>query len=148
MKISKEIKIAMNKAEKAVRKEALKPKKKRKVVKKADTEEQVGVTGKWIKDEWGPQEEVFFDGYRYWGVFLEPSGAPGILSIISGYWSVEKWEKRKKPAPSLETTEIERPLSSTPKITKSIKSSKRVPKRKSPTKSGKIVTQPKQVKWQ
>ena len=126
----------MDKAEKKVRKEALKPKKKRRV-KKDDTKAR-SPSYKWIKHEWGNQGEVFFDGYRYWGVFLKPNG-----TVVSRYWSVEKWEERKKrenAAPNSETTETEKPLLSTPKIMKSTKVSKRVPKGKSPMKRGKTVT--------
>jgi len=98
MRISKKVKKIMDKAEKEARKEALKPKKKkRRVVKKDGEQETKGPTSKWIKDEWGNQGEVFFDGYRYWGVFLEPSKTPGILDVVSRYWSIEKWEERKKP---------------------------------------------------
>lgn len=140
----------MEKAEKDVRKEALKPKKRQKVVKKGDIE-QKSPTSKWIKDEWGNQGEVFFDGYRYLGVFFEPCGTPGWLLAVTRSWSPEKWEERKKPQPKgelkLETTGTEKQLSSTPKITQSTKPSKRVPKGKSSTKSGKGATRPKQRTW-
>ena len=145
MKISKKVKRAMDKAEKEVYKQALNPKKKKKrrVVKKDEEQEARGPSSKWIKDEWGNQGEVFFDGYRYWGIFLEPSNKPGVLDVVSRYWSVEKWEERKKrenAAPNSETTETEKPLLSTLKITKSTKVSKRVPKGKLTTKRGKTVT--------
>lgn len=136
----------MDEAEKEVRRQALKPKKKkRRVIKKGNNTETKSPQGKWIKDEWGNQGEVFFDGYRYWGVFLELSSTPSVLNAVPRYWSIEKWEERKKEnaAPSLETMETEEPLSSTPKIMKSTKHSKRVPKGKSPMRSGKTAIQPK-----
>jgi len=150
MKISKKIKKAMDEAEKKVRKEALKPKKKkRKVVKKEDTEQR-SPSSRWVEDEWGTQGEVFFDGYRYWGTLLEPSGIPGTFNVVSRFWSTEKWEERKKKrgnsTPNLGTVETEKPLSSTPKITNSTKNSKAVPKKKSSTKSGKTVFPIKQRK--
>ena len=152
MRVSKKVKRAMEKAKKEVIKNAEKPKKKKKkVIKKVDTEAR-SPSGKWIKDEWGNQGEVFFDGYRYWGVFLEPSNTPGVMNAVSRYWSPEKWEERKKPQKEVEPkptiTETEKPLLSTPKITKSTKTSKRVPKKKSPKKSGKTATHATQRKWE
>jgi len=153
MRVSKKVKRAMEKAKKEVIKNAEKPKKKKKrVIKKVDTATETrSPSGKWIKDEWGNQGEVFFDGYRYWGVFLEPSKTPGVMNAVSRYWSPEKWEERKKPqnaAPKSETLETEQQLSSIPKTTSSTKHSRTKPKKKSPTKSGKMLTQGKQVKWQ
>jgi len=148
MRISKKVKRAMDEADKAVRKAALKPKKKKRIKKVKD--KQISIPGgKWIQDDWGTQGEVFFDGYgRYWGIFLEPSATPSILNVVSRYWSSEKWENRKKSQPpKLETTETEE-LSSTPKITKSTKTSKKVLSGKSTTKSGKTVTHAKRKQWQ
>jgi len=147
MKTSKKVKKAMEKAEREVRKEALKPKKKRKM---KSTEQQASPSGRWINDEWGNQERVFFNSDRYWGTFIEPGETPGVLDIVSRYWSAKKWEERKKQentAPILETMGMEKPLSSTLRITKSTKSSKRVLNGKFPTKSGKTATPVKQRKW-
>jgi len=101
MRVSKKVKRAMDKAKKEVIRNAEKPKKKKKkrVVKKVDTEIR-SPSGKWIKDEWGNQGEVFFDGYRYWGLLLEHCNTPGVLDAVSRYCSVEKWEERKKPKQS------------------------------------------------
>lgn len=151
--VRKRIKKAMEKAEKDVRKKALKPKKpkKRKVEKKDDTEQR-SPAGKWIRDEWGNQGEVFFDGYRYSGVFFEPCGTLGWLLAVTRSWSPEKWEERKKPQPKVELksdpTETREQLSSTPKTTQSTKHSKRVPKGRSSIKSGKGATRLKQRTWQ
>lgn len=150
MKISKKIKREMDKAKKEVRKQPLKPPKKRRIAKIEHKQETRSPSGKWIKDEWGNQGEVFFDGCGYWGIVLKLTNELGVSDVRPIYWSIDKWEKRKKLenyAPNSETTETEKPLSSTPKITKSTKVSKIVPKKKSPMKSGKTVNQVRQVKW-
>ena len=135
-RVSKKVKKEIVKAEKKARKEVLKPQKKKRKVVKREVERR-NPSGSWIKDEWGKQGEVFFDGYRYWGISS---------NMVSGSWSSEEWEKRKKPQQKLGTSVTEEPLSSTPKITKSTKSSKQEPKGKSPTKSERLHV-PRQEKW-
>lgn len=152
MKISKKVKIAIDKAEKEARKEVLKPKKKRKVVKN-NTEQQANPSGKWIKDEWGDQGEIFFDGKLYWIIRFK-FASEDMWEAKSTALSEEQWEDYKKkpiklglPA-KLETSGTKKRLSSTQKTTSSTKPSKRKLKKKSSTNAGKTVTQPKQVKWQ
>lgn len=79
----------MEKAEKEVRKQALKPKRRRT---KNDTVPR-SVGGRWIDDDWGGQNCVFFDGYHYWGVGFIGSS---MKEAINMRWTPEEWEKRKK----------------------------------------------------
>lgn len=87
----------MEKAEKEARKQALKPKPKRKRTKKTDGEApKQSPTGRWIDDEWGNQGCVFFDGHRYWGTGFRPTSDPHVKEAVSISWTPEEWEKRKK----------------------------------------------------
>ncbi len=157
MKYSKEVKKEMAKAEKEARKQILKPQKKKRTKRTASTpQEPRSPSGRWIDDEWGNQGCVFFDGKLYWLTMFKYVGNESYEAVPTAL-SEEQWEEyKKKPVRSglpnrgqkLETTETEKPLSSTRQTTKSTKVSKTVPKKKSPTKSGKTVTPLKQRKWQ
>lgn len=154
MKISKKVKIAIAKAEKEARKKVSKPKKKRRVAKNTDQQPK-NPSSRWIKDEWGDQGEVFFDGKLYWLTILKQSREPGIWDVMRVGLSEEKWEEyKKKPVrtglleQNSETSGTGKQLSSTQKITSSTKRLKVKPKKKSSMNAGKTVTQPKQVRWQ
>lgn len=54
------------------------------------------VQTRWVKDEWGRQGEVFFDGFHYWLIRLVPHpGDPSIKDAVSVALTPEAWEKRK-----------------------------------------------------
>jgi len=157
MRVSKKVKRAMEKAKKEVIKNAEKPKKKRKVVKKNDAEQQPRTpSGRWIKDEWGTQGEVFFDGKLYWLTLFKQGREPNTWDAIPVGLSEEKWEEyKKKPVKTglpkerkSGTLATGKQLSSTRQTTSSTKRSKEKPKKKSPTKSGKTAIPTKQVRWQ
>ena len=156
MRVSKEVKKAMDKAEKEVRKEALKPKKKKRRIAKNDIEQPRSPSGRWVKDEWGDQGEVFFDGKLYWLTMFKQSREPGVWDVIPVGLSEEKWEEyKKKPVKAglpkerkSETSGTGKRLSSTQRTTSSTKRLKEKPKKKSPTKSGKTAIPTKQVRWQ
>lgn len=149
-RVSEKTKKAMEKAGRDARKEVLKPKRRRRRASQGSAETPKSPSGKFIVDEWGLQGEVFSDGSRYWGVFLEPGGVePGALNMISRCWSLKEWEERKQPQveqPS-KTTETESPSLSTQEITKSTRSLKKEPIGKSRTKSGNTATPGRQEPW-
>ncbi len=120
MRVSKQAKEAMDKAEKEVRKQAKKkvkrrPKKKpinyeslgldKEEIKKEEKlaqEQRKTTQGKWIVDEWGDQGEVYFDGKLYWILDFIPKG-DGIYEVVSKGLSEESWENYKKHPLRLES---------------------------------------------
>lgn len=142
----------MDEAEKKVREEALNPKKRNRTVNGSSDNNQVkSLPSKWVKDEWGNQGEVFFDGYNYWGIFLKPSETSGITNVVDGYWTPEKWEERKNKNEIEETPSPTQPIdneihsdNSTP--TKCDNSPQPTPSVKTP-KTKKAVITPKQKSW-
>jgi len=154
-RLSKRLQKAIERAEKQARKEALKePKRKRRTVKSSP--EPRSPSGRWIKDEWGEQGEVYFDGKLYWITLFKAGKEPYTVEAYSCGLSEEKWEEYKKHPirtnlekflgkPKRErksgTSGTKERLSSTQRKTKSTKSSKTRQKKSSRTKSGKTVTQ-------
>lgn len=99
-RVKDSIKKEIEKAEKAARKAVFHPKKqkrqKRESVPSEGTVAKEKTTSQWVKDEWGRQGEVFFDGHHYWGVGLRPKDRDGIQQVYPVSWTPEEWEKRKK----------------------------------------------------
>jgi hypothetical protein len=143
VRISKQVKKAMDKAKKQVFKEASKPKKKRKHTKGTETK---APTSRWIKDEWGEQGEVFFDGRLYWLTLFKPG--KGMFEAYPCGLGEDQWQEYKKKPIRVRLTEqvksetsvIKEPLSSTQRKTKSTKSSKTRRKKSSHMNSGKTAT--------
>lgn len=150
-RLSKEIQKAMARADKEVRKQALKPKLKKKVKKKKPESAETRSPSRWLKDEWGEQGEVFFNGKFYWITRFK---------FVDGVWearptalSEEQWEDyKKKPIKSglpkagqkSGISGTGEQSSSTQRKTKSTKSSKKKQKKSSRTNNGKTATQEKQ----
>jgi len=93
MRVSKEVKVAMERAKREARKQASKPKR-RKAKSGESGIKQTSI--KWVDDEWGNQDCVFFDGYHYCGVGFRPTSDLHVKEAVNIRWTPEEWEKRKK----------------------------------------------------
>lgn len=163
-KLSKEVRKAMDKAKKKVLKEASKPKPKpKKKPVKVTPSEPKNPSGRWIRDEWGEQGEIYFDGKLYWLTMFRAGKESGTAEAYPCALSEEKWEeykkhpirtnlekflgkskKTKRKKRKSETSGTAEQLSSTQQKMKSTKSLKTRQKKSSPTKSGKTATRKKQ----